>query len=160
MPAHDLKHRVGGRPLRKQHCRGANRHGKRHGVPHAVREKKLCRGEHNVVLANADDALAHQPRRRHKRGVDVLDPLGVASGAGCIHPECDLVGKRRRDEYSGRSPGHEVGKIVHIAFGKRGPFLRAGIDENDRAQPRQPIEDGLASGAATTIADARLSLRI
>ena len=95
VPAHELEHAVGRRPRRQQHGGGADRHRERHGVAHAVGEEQLRGREHDVVRADADHALAHQPRRAHRRGVHVLDALGVAGRARRVHPERHLVGQRR-----------------------------------------------------------------
>ena len=84
---------------------------------------------------------AHQPRRRHHSRVDVLDALGLASRTRCVHPESDFVGKRRRRKERRALVGEQVGKIVHAASGKCRPLLAARADKNDRAQPRQTIEN-------------------
>ena len=124
MTAHDLEHSLRRRPLRQQHGRRADGHRERHGVAHAIGKEQLRRGENGVVFADADDALAHQPCRRHQRGVDVLDALGFAGRAGRIHPECDFVGQRRRHERRRGSVRDHVGEIVDIATGKSGHARR------------------------------------
>ena len=115
MPAHDVEHRFGRRPLRQQHGGGADRQRKRHGVAHAVGEKQFCGGEHHVVLADTDHALSHQPRRRHRRGMDVLDSFGIAGRTGRVHPERDFVGQRRRGEKLWLPARQKVGEIMHVA---------------------------------------------
>ncbi len=88
--------------------------------------------------------LAHQPRRRQRRGVDVFDALGLAGRAGRIHPERNFVGQRRRDEQIRPAVRDQIGEIVYRAAraGERGFVVRARANENDGAQPRQPVEDG------------------
>ena len=63
VPAHDLEHAVGRRPMRPQHGGGADRHRERHGVAEPVGEEQLGRRVHHVVLADAEDALAEQLAR-------------------------------------------------------------------------------------------------
>ena len=45
----------------------------------------------DVILADADDALPHEPGRRHQAGMNVPDRLGLTSGARRVHPQRDLV---------------------------------------------------------------------
>ena len=49
---------------------------------------------HDVVLGNAENALAEQFRGRHQIGMDVLDALGIAGRAGGVEPEGDFVRQR------------------------------------------------------------------
>ena len=135
MPAHHLEHRVRRRPLRQQHCCGADRHRERHGVAHAVGEEELRRRKDDVVLANADHALPHQPRRGHQRRVDVLDALRFPGRTGRVHPERDFVRQRRRGEHVDCPRADEIGKIANLAApASAARVVRAAIDENDCAQ--------------------------
>jgi hypothetical protein len=145
VPPQHFEYRFGRRPLRQQNADGADRERKGHGIAHAIGEEQLGGGEHHVVLANADDMPAHQSRRCKGRGVSVLDALRLAGRAGCVEPERDFVGKRRRREHVVAAARHKLGEIVHVAAGssKSGAVIGATADKYYAAQPRQPIEDWL-----------------
>ena len=63
---HQRETRPRRRPLGDQHGGGADRHRKRQRVAEAVGEEQLCRREDDVVLANAEHALAVESRRRDR----------------------------------------------------------------------------------------------
>ena len=137
MTAQRRKHRLRGRPIRQQDGAGADRHGKGHGIAEAVGERQFRRGEHDVVLAQPDDALAHERRSRHQAGMHVPDRLGIAGRARRVHPECDLVRHGRRGERRRFRPRQQVLEEQHIP--QLGPFLRARPDHDDRAQARKAM---------------------
>ncbi len=92
--AHDLEHAFGRRPVRPQHGGGADREREGQGVAEPVGKEQLGGGMHDVVLGDAENALAEQLRGRHQVGMDVLDALGVAGRARGVEPERDLVRHR------------------------------------------------------------------
>ena len=79
---------------------------------------------HDVVLGNAENALAEQFRGRHQVGMDVLDALGVAGRARGVEPEGDFVGQRVGDD------GLCVGFCDQVLEGMRaGQFFAIGNDD-------------------------------
>ena len=68
--------------------------GNDHGVAEPIGEEQLRRGKHHIVVADAENALPHQPCGRHQAGMDVPDALGIAGRARRIEPERDFVGQR------------------------------------------------------------------
>ena len=91
-----LEGRVGRRPLGHQQHGGA--HAQREGqrIAQAVGEEQLGGGEADVVLGQAEHALAVQLAGPVGVGVRMHRALGAAGGAGRVEPEARVVGARAR----------------------------------------------------------------
>ena len=118
------KHGVRQRPARPQHRGGADRHRERHGVAEPIGEEQLGGRKHDVVGADAEHALSHQPRRRHQAGMDVPDAFRVAGRAGRVEPERDLVGDGRRSERRRLLAREQVLEAMHVEHPGTAPRRR------------------------------------
>ena len=85
-----LEHAFRRRPVRPERGGGADREREGQGVAEPIGKEQLRGGMHDVVLGNAENALAEQFRGRHQVGMDVLDALGVAGRARGVEPEGDF----------------------------------------------------------------------
>ena len=92
---HHRKHRLRRRPLVEERGGGADRHREGHGIAEAVGEEELRRRVDDVVLGDAEHALAVEPGRLDQARMDVLDALRHAGRARRVEPEGDLVGAGR-----------------------------------------------------------------
>ena len=92
---HHRKHRLRRRPLVEERGGGADRHREGHGVAEAVGEEELCGRIDDVVLGDAEHALAVEPGRLDQARMDVLDALRHPGRARRVEPEGDLVGASR-----------------------------------------------------------------
>ena len=95
---------------------------------------------HDVVLGNAENALAEQFRGRHQVGVHVLDALGVAGRARGVEPEGDFVRQRLGGEGLRIGGGDDVVKRMHLAAVEPGHVV-GGVDDDDGFQLRKLFED-------------------
>ena len=129
---------------------GADRHRKRHRIAEPVGEEQLRGREHHVVGADADDALAHQPRGRHQAGVDVPHRLGLAGRTRGVQPERDLVrhGRRTRRRLGARE---HVLEPVHAGRERASPSGAPTTTMARRCGSRARIASSMSSiGAAIT----------
>ena len=116
---HDLEHAFGRGAVRPQHGGGADRQREGHGIAEPIGKEQLGGGMHDVVLADAEDALAEQLRGRHQVGMDVLDALGIAGRARGVEPEGDFVGHGVGGEGRRVGAGDEVLERMHVAAAER-----------------------------------------
>jgi hypothetical protein len=86
-----LEHALRRRPVRPERGGGANGQRKCQGIAEPIGKEQLGSGMHDVVLGDAENALAEQSRGRHQVGMDVLDALGIAGRARGVEPEGDLI---------------------------------------------------------------------
>ncbi len=122
MRAQAREHRRGGRALGHQHGRRADGERKRERVAQPVREEELCRREHDVVLADAENRLRVELGRLHEARMQVHGSLRRARRSRRIQPEARVVAGRRggrKRRWRRRHQARERKVAAGIGFGGR-----------------------------------------